>query len=57
MYNGRSCCAAYKGDIEYNGRSCMSYKCASYMFTIHSVDLQTALALKIAWHERRLGER
>ena len=57
MYNGRSCCAAYKGDVEYNGRSCMSYKCASYMFTIHSVDLQTALALKIAWHEGRLGER
>ncbi len=49
-YNSRSRSAAYKSDVEYNVRSCISHKCALYMFTVQSVVLQTALPLdKKAW--------
>ena len=34
----------------------MSHKHVSYMSTRHSLVLQKALDLDIAWHERRLGE-
>ena len=34
----------------------MSHKRASYMSTFHDLVLQAALALGIAWHDRRLGK-